>query len=149
MKVDYYKEHKALIAQMKKMGITIITADEYKSFIERSGAKDAKTFEDIKFENGATPILIERNGNNATIYDSNGKYKYFRNINRDVVKEINELVSQFKPILNKFEYKVVYKNGFPIKVVVDALDVDDANEKLNEKLNSITSETPLSVTLIA
>ena len=149
MKVDYYKEHKALIAQMKKMGITIITADEYKSFIGRSGAKDAKTFEDIKFENGATPILIERNGNNATIYDSNGKYKYFRSIDRDIVKEIRELISVYKPITIKFEYNVFYKNGFPIKVTIDAVDAEDANEKLYAKLSSITDEKPQSVELIA
>ena len=149
MKVDYYKEHKALLALMKKMGISLITAEEYKSFINRQGGDGAKTFEDVKFENGATPILIERNGNSITLYDSNGKYKYFRSIDRDIVKEIRELISVYKPTTIKFEYNVFYKNGFPIKVTIDAVDAEDANEKLYAKLNSITDEKPQSVELIA
>lgn len=148
MKVDFYKEHKALLATMKKMGISILTAEEFKSFVKRGANTDAKTFENIKFENGAHPILIERNGNTITVYDSDGKYKYFKGISPDIVREMNELVSTFKPTLVKYEYSVTFNKGFPLRVVVEAVDIDDATEKLNEKLKMFTSETPKSITKI-
>ena len=151
MKIDFHKSHKELLALMKKMKLTIITADDYKAFAERQGKDDALTFEDITFENGATPILIERNGNSITVYDSDGKYRYFKSIARDIVKRLYELIAVYKPYeerLTKFEYNVTFSNGFPIKVSVDALDKDDANEKLYAKLSSISEETPSVVELV-
>ena len=151
MKIDFHKSHKELLSLMKKMNLNLITADEYKAFVDREGKDDALTFEDIPFENGATPILIERNGNSITVYDSNGKYRYFKSIARDIVKKLYELIAVYKPIeeyLTKFEYNVIFSNGFPIKVSVDAIDKDDADEKLRLKLSTISEETPSVIVMV-
>ena len=142
---DYLKHHKTFLKMLKEQNISIVTADDYRKHIMPENVQDVLFFEDIKFSDNSSVILIERVGNKISIYDSNGKQRFFNKIEPNIIKCLHSSLLLYKPMLKAYTFNVFYKNRLPLIVNINATDDDNAQELLTAKLKGITTEIPFSV----